>query len=109
MIVYQYLGGLPRGSAQDDVDVQLLDNCLHFAHQPSGRHHRHGQREPWSFDLPLGDISEITVDPTARRMVIAAEVRGEPASVILQGKPTDLAQLRQMTLLARARTEERES
>ncbi len=109
MIVYQYLGGLPKGAERDDVEVRLVDCCLHFAHDPTRRQHRHGQRHPWSYDLHLADVSDIRVDPAAQQMVITAEVNGSPASVVLQGKPVELSRLRQEALLARARTEERES
>ena len=45
----------------------------------------------------------------ANELVIAAEIGGAPASVVLHGRPAELVRLRQLTLHARARAEERES
>jgi hypothetical protein len=109
MIVYEYLGGLPTGHPRDEVEVRLADCCLHFAHQTHLLYHRRGQRKPWSYDLPLANIADIEVNTGANELVIAAQIAGAPASVVLHGRPAELVRLRQMTLHARARTEERES
>ena len=109
MAVFQYQRGLPTGMPQDDVDVRLVDCVLHFEHLRGLLHHRHGQRQSWSYDLPLAYIADVEVDAEARQLVIAAQIGGATQDVVLHGKPAQLRQLRQMVLQGCARSEERES
>jgi hypothetical protein len=123
MTAYQYLGGLPIGAAEDEVDVRILGSVLRVEHQPGILHHRHGGRQPWSVDLPLADLSRVEVSqtssgraahPTARArsqdgyLTIDARTSGA-TTIVHRGRQPELERLCQTILQAQTQaTEERE-
>lgn len=116
MTTVEYLGGLPKGKAEELVEVTVQQRTLHFK---QGRFLR-----GWSQHLPLAEIERVelaTAQEIGAKGVLPADVVAllehhqehllaidtrqgtDTTSVILRGPWAELDQLRQDILKARMR------
>ena len=112
----QYLGGLPKGSVAEVVEVTVQQRGLRFRHG--------GFLRGWSYHLPLDMVTGVeltTAQEIATRGTLPAGVMATPehqeghllaiearqgeqtTSIVLRGEWAELDQLRQAILKARMR------
>jgi hypothetical protein len=118
-MMFEYLGGLPKGNEQEHVNVDIKDDVLHFSQRRSLLGHG------WDYDLPISNIiqTEITKGKLSWLQVpltgaigaiflrsrhgilgIRTKIAGLETTVIIKGNEKDLRKLQQKILQSREKS-----